>query len=53
MTNVLIVEARFYSHISDMLLGGATKALSNLRRTVRPHCGARRAGNSASDPVCR
>lgn len=30
MTNVLIVEARFYSHISDMLLGGATKALSNL-----------------------
>ena len=25
--NILIVEARFYSHISDMLLDGATAAL--------------------------
>ena len=30
MTNVLIVEARFYSHIADMLLEGATRALTNL-----------------------
>lgn len=27
MTNVLIVEARFYSHIADMLLEGAKKVL--------------------------
>jgi 6,7-dimethyl-8-ribityllumazine synthase len=29
MTNILIVEARFYSHIADMLLEGAAKALDN------------------------
>ena len=29
MTNILIVEARFYSHIADMQLEGAKKALEN------------------------
>ncbi len=27
MSNILIVEARFYAHISDMLLDGATSAI--------------------------
>lgn len=29
MTNVLIIEARFYSHIADMQFEGAAKALTN------------------------
>ena len=28
MTHVLIIEARFYSHIADMLLDGASRALA-------------------------
>ena len=43
---VLIVEARFYQHISDALLAGAKRVLDEAGATLRPHHGAGRAGSA-------
>ena len=43
---ILVVEARYYDDIADMLLRGAKRVLKDARRRVRCRDGAGRAGNS-------
>ena len=50
---MLIVEARFYDHIADMLLAGATRVLDAAGAQYRPHHRAGRAGNSRRHRFCR
>ena len=45
---ILVVEARYYDDIADMLLRGARRVLQDARRHVRRRDGAGRAGNPAA-----
>ena len=46
---ILVVEARYYDDIADMLLRGAKRVLRDAQARVRHRHGAGRAGNSRRD----
>ena len=46
---ILVVEARYYEDIADLLLRGAKRVLRDAQARFRPRHGAGRAGNSRRD----